>query len=253
MQFILICGHNQGSGARAAKPQRLPYPKFVEGFTTEVPYYMQLSDFFIGKPGPGRISEALAMRLPVIVERNAWTLPQERYNADWVRETGTGMVVHSFREIDEAVDNFWSRRRWPATGRTPPRLHNRAVFEIPEILEQILPRRVASSAPAREARGPGSRRGSAPPRRSAAADGRSPWTRTAQTGFSAGSASSSSEPSSAGKRPHSARQADVGQPDLEDAQVADHQRSWTRDRDGSALGRQSRQASRLPAATVAMP
>ena len=43
-------------------------PMFVEGFTKEVPYYMRLSDFFIGKPGPGSISEALAMKLPVLVE-----------------------------------------------------------------------------------------------------------------------------------------------------------------------------------------
>ena len=46
---------------------------------------MWLSDFFIGKPGPGSISEAIQMKLPVIIERNSWTLPQERYNADWVR------------------------------------------------------------------------------------------------------------------------------------------------------------------------
>ena len=64
----------------------------MEGFTTSVNYYMQLADFFIGKPGPGSVSEALAMQLPVIVECNAWTLPQERYNAEWVveKEVGTG-------------------------------------------------------------------------------------------------------------------------------------------------------------------
>ena len=54
---------------------------------------MLLSDFFIGKPGPGSVSEAVAMRLPVIVERNAWTLPQERYNAEWVLEKQLGLVV----------------------------------------------------------------------------------------------------------------------------------------------------------------
>jgi UDP-N-acetylglucosamine:LPS N-acetylglucosamine transferase len=42
---------------------------------------MALSDFFIGKPGPGSISEALSKHLPVIIDCNAWTLPQERYNA----------------------------------------------------------------------------------------------------------------------------------------------------------------------------
>ncbi len=70
-QLILICGRNQ---ALAAKLRALPQggaPRFVEGFSSEIPYYMHLSDFFIGKPGPGSISEAVAMKLPVIVERNA--------------------------------------------------------------------------------------------------------------------------------------------------------------------------------------
>jgi hypothetical protein len=66
--------------------------------------YMRMSNFLIGKPGPGSLSEALHMRLPVIVERNAWTLPQERFNTDWVRENGFGIVVKSFRDIVPAVD-----------------------------------------------------------------------------------------------------------------------------------------------------
>ena len=60
---------------------------------------MQLADYFIGKPGPGSISEAVAMHLPVIVERNAWTMPQERYNADWLIEKGVGIALPNFRGI----------------------------------------------------------------------------------------------------------------------------------------------------------
>ena len=82
----------------------------MEGFTSEIPYYMHLSDFFIGKPGPGSISEALAMQLPVIVERNAWTLPQERYNTEWIREKQVGVVLKSFRDIDAGL------RRTPRSG-----------------------------------------------------------------------------------------------------------------------------------------
>src|SRR5947209_15249842 len=101
-QLIFICGRNAKLAQRLkALPVRAP--RLIEGFTHEVPYYMQLSDFFIGKPGPGSISEAVAMKLPVIVERNAWTLPQERYNADWVRERNAGMVVRSFDRIEESV------------------------------------------------------------------------------------------------------------------------------------------------------
>jgi hypothetical protein len=71
LQLILLCGRNQKLAAQLRSRQSR-VPLFVEGFTNEVPYYMQLADFFIGKPGPGCISEALAMNLPVIVERNAW-------------------------------------------------------------------------------------------------------------------------------------------------------------------------------------
>ena len=83
-------------GRIESSPWRVPH--FIEGFTTRVNYYMQLSDFFIGKPGPGSVSEALAMHLPVIVECNAWTLPQERYNTEWVVEKEVGVVLRNFTE-----------------------------------------------------------------------------------------------------------------------------------------------------------
>ena len=47
---------------------------------------MRAADFMIGKPGPGSIAEAMLRHLPVLVECNSWTLPQERYNAEWVKK-----------------------------------------------------------------------------------------------------------------------------------------------------------------------
>ena len=111
---------------------------FVEGFTKQVPYYMRLADFFIGKPGPGSISEALAMKLPVIVERNAWTLPQERYNADWVVENGVGIVLPNFRGVRAAVADLLKPDNYERYRAAAERRNNRAVFEIPDILEKIL-------------------------------------------------------------------------------------------------------------------
>ena len=99
---------------------------------------MQLADYVIGKPGPGSISEAVVMRLPVIVERNAWTLPQERYNADWIREQGVGLVLPDFRGIAAAVDRLLDPGQYEKFRAATARLDNRAVFEIPEILERIL-------------------------------------------------------------------------------------------------------------------
>jgi 1,2-diacylglycerol 3-beta-galactosyltransferase len=136
LQLILICGRNEKlRGKLRAGKGRLP--RFVEGFTTEIPYYMHLSDFFIGKPGPGSISEALAMKLPVIVERNAWTLPQERYNAEWVAAHGVGLVVPNFRCIAKAVGELLAPGNFERFRANAAAIGNRAVFEIPEILATI--------------------------------------------------------------------------------------------------------------------
>jgi UDP-N-acetylglucosamine:LPS N-acetylglucosamine transferase len=145
VQLILICGRNEQVRARlAARCTRMPI--FVEGFTTNIPYYMHLADFFIGKPGPGSVSEAIAMQLPVIVECNAWTLPQERYNATWVKEKQVGIAVENFREIVPAVEQLLRDdtlgERFRANAAALP---NRAVFEIPDLLEQILERSAAAS------------------------------------------------------------------------------------------------------------
>jgi hypothetical protein len=137
LQLILICGRNRRLYDKL-RARRFHVRCFVEGFTSEVQYYMHLADFFIGKPGPGSISEALAMKLPVILERNAWTLPQERYNADWVVEQGVGMVLPNFRGIAVAVGEMLDPANFARYRARAAAIENRAVFEIPEILESIL-------------------------------------------------------------------------------------------------------------------
>ena len=137
LQLIALCGHNEKLYERL-RALKTSVPLAVEGFTREVPYFMQLSDFFIGKPGPGSISEALKMKLPVIVECNAWTLPQERYNAEWVTENAVGLVLKNFRGIGDAANRLlepaaYARYRGQAAAQ-----ENRAVFEIPDFLNQIL-------------------------------------------------------------------------------------------------------------------
>ena len=138
-QLIFICGKNQKLAERL-RGLTTPYLKFVEGFTAEVPYYMHLADFFIGKPGPGSISEAIQMQLPVIVERNAWTLPQERYNTEWVREMAVGVVLKSFREINRGLDELLDSSKFAKFRANAAAIRNRAVFEIPDILDSLLPR-----------------------------------------------------------------------------------------------------------------
>jgi len=137
IQLILLCGKNERL-VRELRAQPRPMPRLIEGFTTNVPYYMQLSDFFIGKPGPGSIAEALEMGLPTIVERNAWTLPQERYNATWVQEKQVGLVVRNFDAIANDVARLLNGRTFADFQCNAKKMHNRALFEIPEILSRIL-------------------------------------------------------------------------------------------------------------------
>jgi UDP-N-acetylglucosamine:LPS N-acetylglucosamine transferase len=141
--LILMCGHNR---ALAERLRALPAaaPRVVLGYTQDVAHYLRLADFFIGKPGPGSLSEALHCGLPVIVTRNAWTMPQERYNTDWVREQGVGLVLDSFAALPAAVTEL--RRQLPWLAERVRRLDNRALFEIPQILAGILRERERSPA-----------------------------------------------------------------------------------------------------------
>jgi glycosyl transferase family 28 len=137
VQLILICGHNQKLATELRNLQTSK-PILVVGFAQNVDYYMALADFFIGKPGPGSISEALQFHLPVIVECNSRTMPQERYNAEWVMENGFGIVVPGFREIAPAVQRLLESTAFPEFRRKANEYSNRALFEVPEILEQCV-------------------------------------------------------------------------------------------------------------------
>jgi hypothetical protein len=136
-QLILLCGHHAAL-ADALRGLKRPAPHAVIGFTREVSRYMALSDWFIGKPGPGSLSEAVQRGLPVITFANAWTMPQERFNTHWVTEQGVGRVVPSLKALPAAVEALLSDL--PAYRARVAAIDNRAVFEVPEILAGLLMR-----------------------------------------------------------------------------------------------------------------
>ena len=146
LQLILICGKNEklATALRAGQPR---LPRFVEGFTTKVNYYMQLADFFIGKPGPGSISEALQFNLPVILERNRRTMPQERYNTDWVSQNRLGIVLRNFTEIASGVERLLEPDMFAELRANARAYTNRAIFEVPAILEEVVERHAPVSVP----------------------------------------------------------------------------------------------------------
>ncbi len=105
----------------------------------------------IGKPGPGSIAEAMQRGLPVLVECNSWTLPQERFNAEWVKEKRVGVVLKSFGGVVSGVKDMLEPAKLAEFKKNVAAQNNRAIFEIMEILEQNLTAREASLTKAHSA------------------------------------------------------------------------------------------------------
>src|SRR5258708_1594913 len=146
LQLILICGRNEELAAKL-RARQWKFAVLVIGFTKEVHKLMGAADFLIGKPGPGSIAEAMVRKLPVLIECNAWTLPQERYNAQWVKEKGVGIVLSSFEDVAEGVKRMLDPAAFAEFRRNVAALENRAIFEIPEILEKLLRESTETHAP----------------------------------------------------------------------------------------------------------
>jgi 1,2-diacylglycerol 3-beta-galactosyltransferase len=137
LQLLLLCGRNEAVAAALHETSTLQKRCIVQ-FTDEIPYYMHLADFFIGKPGNVSISEAIAMHLPVIVERNWTTMPQERYAADWIEQQEVGLAIPSFRMIAQAVETLIEPKNFARYCTNVAAIRNRAVFEVPHLLHEIL-------------------------------------------------------------------------------------------------------------------
>jgi Glycosyltransferase family 28 C-terminal domain len=150
LQLILICGRNDELAAKfSAHSWRMPVK--VIGFTKEIHKLMRAADFLIGKPGPGSIAEAMVRKLPVLIECNSWTLPQERYNAEWVAKNRVGIVLRNFREVVSGVQRMLDPATLAEFRKNVAALENRATFEIPEFLDKLL-RASAAAQPSQTGR-----------------------------------------------------------------------------------------------------
>ena len=78
------------------------------------------------------------MKLPIIVERNFLTLPQERYAADWIQEQEVGIAIPGFRHICQAVEKLIEPKNMAHYRANVAAINNQAVFEIPKIVNKII-------------------------------------------------------------------------------------------------------------------
>lgn len=133
-KLILVCGKNE---KLRQKLIGLGTPDHqIIGFTQDVPLLMSKCDYFIGKPGPGSLSEAFQMQLPVIVPLNAFTMPQERWNAEYVRRERAGLIVKNFNKIDAAVAELLEKL--DELKRNVVLIQNTALFDVPKVIAGLL-------------------------------------------------------------------------------------------------------------------
>jgi 1,2-diacylglycerol 3-beta-galactosyltransferase len=138
---VAICGDNprlQSSVGELQKDSGGRLHSF--GFTDRVLELMSACDVLATKPGPGTLAEAFHSRVPVVVPCNAYTIPQERYNAAFVEQNELGIVVRHWREMPGAVSALAADpvRRARMRRRLEALPENRAVFEILAIVEAEL-------------------------------------------------------------------------------------------------------------------
>lgn len=108
--------------------------------------YMAASDFFVGKPGPGAISEAMVMGLPMILEVGARLLAQERYNANWAQAIGAALSFRNVEGLCAAIATLNDPARLAAMHRALAQQPNSAIFDLPALLDGIFSARCAAAS-----------------------------------------------------------------------------------------------------------
>ncbi len=136
-RVVAICGDNPGLFGQLAPLEARTAGRLVRlGFTDRVAEILAASDLLVTKPGPGSLSEAFHQRVPVVVTRNVHTIPQERFNTDFVRDRGLGLVVAHWSDIPGATLRLYRdpAEREAISGRLAALRPNRAVYEVVDIV-----------------------------------------------------------------------------------------------------------------------
>jgi 1,2-diacylglycerol 3-beta-galactosyltransferase len=139
-RVIALCGENPALLKRLAPLEARAAGRLVSlGFTDRVADLLAASDLLVTKPGPGSLSEAFHQRVPVVVTRNVHTIPQERFNTDFVGGRGLGLVVSHWREIPAAVLRLYrdAPERAAIRGRLAALPENRAVYEVIDVVADV--------------------------------------------------------------------------------------------------------------------
>lgn len=78
----------------------------VFGFTDRISDLMAIASLIVTKPGPGTINEAIAMKLPILIDNTDNSLFWERANVDIVLKYGIGQRVKKFSQLEGLITTY---------------------------------------------------------------------------------------------------------------------------------------------------
>lgn len=107
LRVIVVCGNNKVLYEKL-KPLVLLYPESFRlyGYVKEIHEILSISHCLVTKPGGITITEAAAVRVPLILYK---PVPgQEGENAKYFEEKGAAIVAHSADEIAESVQKLFN-------------------------------------------------------------------------------------------------------------------------------------------------
>jgi hypothetical protein len=108
--FIFVCGHNQDLTEKLRKHSQEGVHAAVFGYVPDPKPYLELSDYFVGKPGATSISEALALRVSPLILSTSCIMEQEQATLEYIQRKNLGRFftsvesLMSFLGSDEAKD-----------------------------------------------------------------------------------------------------------------------------------------------------
>ena len=108
LQVIVICGKDEGlyhslEGWQQSNPG---LRVFLEGFSTQVPKLIEVSNAVVTRPGSNTSAEALYFGCPIIFNGMGGLMPQERLTLRYFLKHRAAELIKNEREFEEIV------RRW---------------------------------------------------------------------------------------------------------------------------------------------
>ena len=122
------------------------------GYTNRVSDLMAVSDLVVTKPGPGTINEAIAMKLPILIDNTDISLFWERANVDIVLKYGIGQKIKKFSQVRDLISTYLkdpqAKKKSRSSFDNVP--SNQFHLRIPEIIHELIALRELNVASKKE-------------------------------------------------------------------------------------------------------